>query len=606
MNRLQLDTRVTFLAAESMPSDAPPAPVKFHIEAYTGSAIRQEWSREPIVIDLQGMQLRQQLPIVLGHDYTLGSILGQTTSVRVEAGKLLVDGEILATTETAQRVTELAARGYQWQASVGADVRRHQKIDAEHSVSVNGQSFIGPVRIVKNSSLREISFVTLGADANTHVSISAEDLVEGNTMAQDAPEMPAVDDVVNAVAPAIVAVEPQTETHSDAVLASVTALAEKVVQMEKLIATRESRAPAIHVADVVPAGNVIEAALCLQAGLPNADKFFDGRTIEAGEKAKRSASLGELFVSAARANGYDGSGKLSNGTLPVVLRAAFATHDISNILSSVANKFMLAGFNAVEKTWDSISSVRSVNDFKSISLFRLNGSFKFSKVGNAGELRSASAGDEKRTVNAEEYGVQTTISRVDLINDDMGALAQIPQRIGRGAALAINDLVWTEFQTSNSSFYAKATAGAGNALSLASLKAAATGYRKLADRDGNPLGISPRVLLVPPELELSALELMSSSLLISGNTTAQGSSNVLAGRYQVVTSAYLTSATTWWLCSDAADLNAMDVVFLNGQSSPTIEQVSPDFNTLGIGLRGFLDMGCAKGEDLAAYRMATA
>ena len=57
-------------------------------------AIRQGWSREPVVIDLAGMQFKQQLPIVLGHDYSLGSILGQTTSVRVEAGKLIVEGAV--------------------------------------------------------------------------------------------------------------------------------------------------------------------------------------------------------------------------------------------------------------------------------------------------------------------------------------------------------------------------------------------------------------------------------------------------------------------------------------------------------------------------------
>ena len=29
-------------------------------------------------------------------------------------------------------------------------------------------------------------------------------------------------------------------------------------------------------------------------------------------------------------------------------------------------------------------------------------------------------------------------------------------------------------------------------------------------------------------------------------------------------------------------------------------------NTLGIGIRGYMDFGCAKGEGNAAYRMATA
>lgn len=604
MNRISLDTAVTFLAAAD--GEAAGEPIRFSMEAYTGAAIRQGWSREPVVIDLDGMQLKQQIPIVLGHDYSLGSILGQTTSIRAENGRLLVEGEILASNETAAQVIALAQRGYQWQASVGADVRRHQKIDAEREISVNGQQFAGPVRIVKASALREVSFVTLGADADTAVSIAAEESaeMEETTMAQDATETPAE---VTAEAPAIVAVEapaPVVEAAAPVAADEIKTLTEKVAAMEKLIATREQRAPAIHVAEPVNDAKSIEAALCLQAGLPSAETHFDARTLEAGEKAKRTASLGQLLVEAARSNGYDGGYRLTNGNLPGVLRAAFATHDISDILSNVANKFLLSGFTAVERNWDAIAQVRSVSDFKAINLFRLNGSFKFSKVGNGGELKSADASDEKRSVNADEYGVSSTVTRVDLINDDMGALTAVNSRIGRGAALSLNDVIWSEFQSGNASYYAKATAGSGNALSLDSLKAATTAFRKLKDPDGEPLGISPRVLLVPPELEITAAELMGSSLIVSGDT--KPNANVLAGRYRVVTSSYLTSATTWWLCADAADLNALDVVFLNGQQSPTIEQVDVNMNTLGIGIRGYMDFGCAKGEGNAAYRMATA
>lgn len=610
--KINFETPVEFVAAAEPAEGAAAGPRKFTIEAYTGAAIRQGWSREPIVIDLAGMKLRQQIPIVLGHDYALGSILGQTSSATVEGGRLIVAGEMLASTDSAQRVVELADKGFRWQASIGADVGRHERIPADQTVTVNGQSFHGPIRIVKASTLREVSFVTLGADDATTVQIAAD--AEETTMAHDANETPVEPVKAATEGTATVAVDAPSITASVEVtpspdlLAAVAALTEKVETMQKLQATREGRAPAVHVvADHgVDHGKVIEAALCLQAGLPKAEKAFDDRTLEAAEKVKRSVSLGEVFVEAARANGYNGSHRISASNLPQVIRAAFATHAISDILSAVANKFLLSGFNAVERTWDAVSQTRSVSDLKAINLFRLNGSFKFSKVGNGGELKSADASDSKRSVSAETYGVTSSITRTDLINDDMNALSAVTSRIGRGAALAMNDVIWGEFQSSNSTYYSKATAGAGNALSLASLKAAATAYRKLTDPDGNPLGIAPRVLLVPPELELTAAEMMSSSLLISGNTTAQGNANVLAGRYRVVSSAYLSSATTWWLCADAADLPAMDVVFLNGQQAPTIEQVEADASVLGVTLRGYMDFGCAKGESLAAYRMATA
>jgi phage head maturation protease len=184
MNYLNIESAVEFVTAEAG-EGMPSQPKKFAIEAYTGSAIRQGWSAEPIVIDLAGMKFKQKIPIVMGHEYTMASILGQATSVRAENGRLYVEGEILADSELAKQVTALAEKGFAWQASVGADVMRHQKIAAGESTTVNGQTFMGPIRIVKASRLREVSFVTLGADDATSARIAAEE-AEESSMADNA------------------------------------------------------------------------------------------------------------------------------------------------------------------------------------------------------------------------------------------------------------------------------------------------------------------------------------------------------------------------------------------------------------------------------------
>lgn len=593
------------IAADDSAVDAP---IRFSIEAYTGSAIRQAWSREPIVIDLAGMNYKSEIPIVMGHDYGLESILGQTTSIKVEGGKLLVEGEIIATTDKAKQVAELAKRGYRWQASIGADVRKHSKIAADATVEINGQLFEGPVRVVKASDLREVSIVTLGADADTAVAIAAEETEEVN-MAHDADagienEVP---EITAEVSEGVEAAAEVTTTEPNEVEAVVASLKKEIQSMKELMTTRDNRGPAIHAAaPSVDTSRVDEAALCLQAGLRDAESHYDEQTLEAASKAARSVSLGEVLVKAAREQGYDGGYRLNSSNVGTVLKAAFATHSITDILSNVANKFLLSGFTAVEQVWQDISSVRSVNDFKSISMFRLNGSFKFQKVGNGGTLQMAEASDEKRSVNADTYGIMTTVSRQDLINDDLNALSAVNARIGRGAALSMNDVIWGEFQSGNSSFYAGATAGSGNALSLSALKTATTAYRKLKDPDGNPLAVTPRLLIVPPDLELAAIELMTSSLLITGTDQTRPNVNVMSGRYRVVVSSNLTNASTWWLAAEPADLNALDVVFLNGQQSPTIEQVAMDSSVMGISLRGYMDFGVAKGEANACYRMATA
>jgi hypothetical protein len=600
MNAIKLDSGVTFLQAAE--GDSAPAGKKFRIVAYTGAPIRQGWSREPVVIDMAGMQLPATVPVVLGHDYSLGSILGQGRPF-IEAGQLIVEGEILADNDNARQVMALAAAGYQFQASVGADVRRHQKIDAEGVTTVNGQAHVGPVRVVKASALRETSFVTLGADGATTVSIAAEDAAEEVPMADDANQKPA--DVVETPVEvtASVAVETKPEVDHTEVIASLT---KKVEQMEKLIATRDERpaAPAVHMAQpTARTPEVIEAAFALQGNLPNVEKQYDAKTLEAAGKIQRTTSLGEVLLSAAEEGGYTGSRRISAATLRPILAAAWATHSISGILSSTVNKFLLAGFNGVEGSWRSISAVRSVNDFKALTSYRLNGGMKFEKVANGGELKNAGVSDESRTISADTYGIMTSVTRTDLINDDLGALTAVPQRIGRGGALKLNDVFWASFQDDSTFF----TTGRGNkkntagALSLANLKAIATMFRKLKDPDGNPVAVEPRVLLVPADIELSAAEIMGSSLLVGGSSAAPDR-NVLAGRYQVVSTSYLSSAEDYYLLASPADMPVMEVAFLNGVQSPIVETAEADFNTLGVQMRGYFDFGVAKAEYLAGVK----
>lgn len=610
MSKLSIASDVEFLL-QAADGESAAGPRRFRIVAYTGAPIRQGWSREPVIIDLAGMTLPPTVPIVMGHDYALGSILGQGVP-SVQGGQLVVEGEILADSETARQVLALAERGYQWQASVGADVGRHLKFGEDQATTVNGQTVTGPVRVVRASTLRETSFVTLGADRSTAISIAAE--AEEIPMADTATKP--TDEVVEAAAvaaPAETAVVSQTvpapaADRSAELLAEIEILKKKVTTMEQLQATRDDRpsGPAVHVVtNTPPTAEVIEASFALQGSLPGIEKKYSAQVLEAADKARREITIGEVLVQAAAANGYDGPRRLNAATLRPILAAAWATHEIANILSATVNKFLLAGFDSVENAWRSISAVRSVNDFKTVTSYRLNGAFSFEKVANGGTLKNAKATDENRTISAETYGIMTSVTRTDLINDDLGALTAVPQRIGRGGALKLNDVFWAAF-LDDSSFFTTAKGNkktSATALGLAGLKEALALYRKLKDTDGKPMAVQPRVLLVPVDLEVTAAELMNSVQIASGNTNGQPSTNVFAGRYEVVSSTYLTDTADYYLLASPADMPVMEVAFLNGVQSPVVETAEADFNTLGVQMRGYFDFGCAKAEDKAGVKM---
>lgn len=592
---------------------------KFSLVGYTGRAIRQAWSRTPLVVDLAGMDTTSQpIAVMLGHQYDIDHAVGQASDVVNSGTDLTVATEVIGESPEVAKAVTLARKGWRFQASIGADVGRIENIAAGESVEVNGRQFAGPISVVRASTLREVSIVLFGADAATSAAIAAEANDGGFPMADHATQKP--DEVkASAEATAKVAVEakapeavtpPAPSVDLGAIKAELLEQLRKEVKAEALADIRADRpsAPAVHVvAKPAETDELLVASICLAGNLPGVDKQFGERTLEAAHK-RRNMGLQEMLLRAAKANGYQGDAyKLTDGNLRDVLRASFgsSTHSIANVVGTAYGKFLLNGYTSVESVWDRISMIRPVSDFKAVTGVRVNGGFTFEEVGPAGELKSAEATDEARSFGAKSYGRISAISRRDIINDDLGALTVVPTRLGRGAALRFNTNFWTEFQASNATYFERATAGAGNALSLTSLKAAVSAYRKVTDADGSPLSVAPAMLLLPPELEIAGAELMGSAL-IHGTSGAAPSTNVLAGRYQVVSSVYLSSASTWWLVANPGDLNAMEVLFLNGNRNPVVEQAEADFDTLGIQVRGYFDFGVAKGEPKSCYRMATA
>lgn len=612
--KLRITGEATLIDAPLLADGTSGGNPKFSLVGYTGRAIRQAWSRTPLVVDLAGMDTTSQVvAVMLNHKYDLDNAVGQAADVKNSGTDLTVAGEVIGDGPDVVKAMNLARKGWKFQASIGADVGRIENIAAGESVEVNGRQFSGPISVVRASTLREVSIVLFGADAATSAAIAAE-ANEGLPMAHDANQTPAEPIKAKAEDAANVAVAPETvkanepKVDAEAITAEVVKQLKAELKAELLAGIRADRpaAPAVHVA-AKPAEDdkTLLASICLAGNLPGVEKQFSEQTLEAAHK-RRNLGLQEMLLRAAKANGYEGDVyRVTDGNLRQVLRAAFSTHSIANVTGTAYGKFLLNGFTSVESVWDRISMIRPVSDFKAVTGVRVNGGFVFEEVGAAGELKSAEATDEARSFGAKSYGRISSITRKDIINDDLGALTVVPQRLGRGAALRFNTNFWAEFVASNASYFSAATPGSGNAFSLTSLKAAVAAYRKLTDADGNPLGVAPGLLLLPPELEIAGAEAMGSAL-VHGASGVTPSTNVLAGRYQVVSSAYLTSATTWWLVANPGDLNAMEVLFLNGNRNPVVEQAEADFDTLGIQVRGYFDFGVAKGEPKSCYRMATA
>ena len=141
----------------------------FDIDAYTGAVVERWWGR--LVVAVDGIQASQQLPVFRDHDP--GKIVGYSTATSND-GTFRVSGRFSDATEPAREVKALAAEGFPWQASIGVAPRTVLELGQNAVMAVNGQEVRGPAEVWLESEVYETSFVPLGADSNTRVSVFSE------------------------------------------------------------------------------------------------------------------------------------------------------------------------------------------------------------------------------------------------------------------------------------------------------------------------------------------------------------------------------------------------------------------------------------------------
>ena len=407
-------------------------------------------------------------------------------------------------------------------------------------------------------------------------------------------------------------------------------------ELEVLRAGRPT-GPAIHSGRSDPAvgGEVMQAALMMSCGISGDSQVKDGtdaKIVEAASKRYRyGLGLQQLLLEAASARGYVGPQRVSKGNLREVLAYAmppmpmqihagqqFSSLDIGGILGNTANKALMMGFMGIERSWDAIAAITSQSNFHTHTHYRMTGSGQYEKVAPGGEIAHGTLGEESHTLKVDTYGLMYGIDRQQIINDELGALTDVPRRLGRGAALKINDIFWEAF-LDNAAFFTALrgnlqTGAAASALDITGLTNVEAAFRNQTDPDGKPLGLEPRKLLVPNALAASARQLMNSvEVRETAGAATSGTANPFAGAFDVVVSSYLSnssytgySTTAWYLLADPQEEATMAIAFLNGQQAPTIEQADANFDVLGIQMRGYHDFGVSQWEYRAGVKASGA
>lgn len=398
-------------------------------------------------------------------------------------------------------------------------------------------------------------------------------------------------------------------------------------ELEVLRASRSQAGPAIHTGSQDASAAAIEAALCLTGGLAETEvaKVYDEKTMNAAvSRPLRKFSLSALMFHVIQAAGLSARpGRITDEHVETALRAdrmlkasgGFSTVSLSGTLGNVANKVLLSSFTAVQTVYQYICYLTDAPDFKAQTSYRLNDEGVFEEVGATGELKHTALSDESFTNKLKTFGRILTLTRQHMINDDLSAFLQIPRLLGRQAALALESGVFKLLLSNPSSFFhadnKNYIEGADTALNVDSLTAAEQKFLDQTDADGRPILTMAKTLLLPTTIKVAGETLMKAPVMLQvpASNKAAPAQNPHAGKWTPVCSPYLnalalsgSSSTAWYLFGDPEDVAAMEVSFLQGARTPTIESAEADFNVLGMNFRGYFDFGIAMKDHRGAVK----
>ena len=309
------------------------------------------------------------------------------------------------------------------------------------------------------------------------------------------------------------------------------------------------------------------------------DQLFDLQ--EGGSSVPRLSGIREAYVAAT------GDTLLSGVSDPARLREAdTTTASFSYLLGTSMNKRLLNDYQAWPSEWQKFCTTAPIRDFKQQDRIRLGAFGSLSTVAEDAAYTTISLSDTRATYTPAKRGNLVAVTRETIVNDDMYAIKQIPGMLAVSAAFTLAEFVYTLLAANGAVIYDTfklfdsinhantgvvganlGTPGSGAALSSAALQAAVTKMRRQTNLASKPIGLKPRYLVVPPELEWQAM-VVTKSAGSPGNN--YNDINPMLGYCEVLVAPQLASPGYWLAVADPRVIDTIELGFVGGQINPQL------------------------------------
>lgn len=339
------------------------------------------------------------------------------------------------------------------------------------------------------------------------------------------------------------------------------------------------------------------------------------RKVEIPAHARAYGEMG-LPEIAAECIGFRGALRTAKQVTDVFDRAfeqraygALSTSDFPGIFLDAMNKRLLARYGVAAPTYQKFCARYNASDFRTQNVIRAGDFPTLQPLGQNGEIKSGSFSESKETFTVSPYAVRLNISRIMIVNDNLGAIDQILGSAGQRVSDWENGIAYTSLLsasgagptllTDTTAVFASGhsnLAGSGTIIDIANVGVGRAAMMKQTTIDGLKANFVPMTLLCGPDKLTQAEQLLT---LITPALIASAVPDSLR-RLNPVGDANI-SGNPWYLFADPAIAPCFVYGYLDGFDGPRMTS-QQEFGVQGMSVKLEHDFGVAAVDFRGGYR----
>jgi hypothetical protein len=560
------------------------------MDFWTGKHFIEELSLDPAHVDLK--RLNAGAPLLNSHLRSdIGDVLGVVEKAWLE-GKEARATVRFSTRQEVEPILRDVQAGIIRNVSVGYRVRKYEIEEREGQL---------PIYRAVSWTPMEVSLVPIGADGAAGVrsgegaSSSCQFIQrreEGEMENENEHEVVTRDfgREGRALRQAAIDVHRFSAVEANEFFRGADSLREVRTRLLNSLASRSSANPTRSAADLGDGENEIAGRIDLM-GEALASRYGGPKPCDAARPFVHMR-ISDMAKEILHARGIYTTG-LSTST--IIERGLHSTSDFPELLTSAGNRFLRQAYNSYQGGITRICKPSTAPDFRAKQRLMISEAPQLLKVLEGGEFKYGTMAESKQSYSLSTYGRIFSITRQALINDDLGAFADMVKMFGRTAAeFVAGQLV--DLLASNPTMpdtvalfdAAHGNLGTTAAISVTSLGEAKKLMRLQKGLDGaTPIDATPKYLIVPATKETIAEQYLASIAAAKADD-----SNPFSGRLELVVDPRLDaySTTAWYLAADPAVIDTIEYSYLEGFEGPQIV-ARQGFHIDGVETKCSIDFG---------------